>query len=522
MKYLIAVDTTDNSKNAFRIAKKNFFTEKDHVYILTVAESASSYPFEDVLNFGSTDTYDDMNQKLEELYSDLLKRFGRKLTRSSIPHTCLMAKGSIKDVICRQAQDLAVDLVVMGRRGLGAFERTFIGSTSQYCVHNLSCSVIVIPSIAGGKLKTEKSKMEGKECNHPDCGSKCKMEKIEIKSQKKMEGKECDHQECGSVCKMERKMKGKECDHPECGPHECSRAFEGKMGEGRVCNHPECAPKECKMSQKEKMKGKERKEEGKEWEGKEGKEWEGKEKEWEKEGEWAEWKEKEGKEKEGMEWQEKKGKEWEGKEWKEKERRKEWEEWKEKERKKEGKEGKEWEGKEKEWEEWKEKERKNWEKEGKEWKGKEKEWKEKERKEKEGKEWKEKGKECNHPDCGPKCNKMENKACSDPRCNKADCPVHSKKSPPGSLYDKKDPLDLSQEKEKEKWKDSDIGKEGKPTYAGVVASEIKSSSPVEHSKKQGSPSKEEEAKWKSQMGKAEMEKEKPVGKWEGASRESKT
>jgi len=257
MKYLIAVDTTENSKYAFRIAKKNFFTEKDHVYILTVAESASSYPFEDVLNFGSTDTYEEMNQKLEELYSDLLKRFGRKLTRTSIPHTCLMAKGTIRDVICRQAQDLDVDLVILGRRSLGAFERTFIGSTSQYCVHNLACSVVVIPMTSknvpkeklkkevvkeaekvGFEAKLEKRQMENKECKHPECGPQCTMAEKE-----KMEGKVCDHPECAPNECLKEKMKGKECDHPECGPL-CIKAEKEKI-EGKVCDHPECGPKEC-------------------------------------------------------------------------------------------------------------------------------------------------------------------------------------------------------------------------------------------------------------------------------------
>jgi len=237
MKYLIAVDTTENSKYAFRIAKKNFFTEKDHVYILTVAEQASSYPFEDILNFGSTESYEEMNQKLEELYSDLLKRFGRKLTRSSIPHTCLMAKGTIRDVICRQAQDLDADLVILGRRALGAFERTFIGSTSQYCVHNLTCSVVVIPMTAKN-IPKEKMKKE----------SVKPAEKVAFESkleQQEMEKKECKHPECGRQCTMAEmgKLKSKECDHPECGPL-CIKIDKGKMAE-KMCDHPECSPKEC-------------------------------------------------------------------------------------------------------------------------------------------------------------------------------------------------------------------------------------------------------------------------------------
>ena len=182
MKYLIAVDSSDNSRYAFSQAKKRFFTPKDHVYILTVTESPTAYPFEDLLNF-SSESYTEMNRKIEQMYAELLKKYGRKLTKASVPHTCLLARGTIKDVICRQAQDLCVDVVIMGRRGLGKLERTFIGSTSQYCVHNLNCSVMVIPLVQDENVLTKSSEEIAREISKEE-ESECKDEEHESKFKK--------------------------------------------------------------------------------------------------------------------------------------------------------------------------------------------------------------------------------------------------------------------------------------------------------------------------------------------------
>jgi len=252
MKYLIAVDASDNSKFAFHKAMKNFFTDKDHVYILTVAETPSSYPFEDLLNF-TTDNYNEMNQKIEQMYSEMLKKYGRMLTKVNVPHTCLIARGTIKDVICRQAQDLLIDVVIMGRRGMGKLERSFIGSTSQYCVHNLNCSVIVIPFTESDKLTPEREeeisnqqgvkeenlekkdiKVDKGECSDPSCKNvECKTHGAELKQEfRKPLMKSCDNPNCkNEYCTC----KPCTCSSAECTDNSCS------------CKNAECSEKHSKF-----------------------------------------------------------------------------------------------------------------------------------------------------------------------------------------------------------------------------------------------------------------------------------
>lgn len=49
------------------------------------------------------------------------------------------------NVICTEAQNEKVDLIVAGCRGLSAARRTILGSVSDYLVHHASCPVCVVP-----------------------------------------------------------------------------------------------------------------------------------------------------------------------------------------------------------------------------------------------------------------------------------------------------------------------------------------------------------------------------------------
>ena len=45
--------------------------------------------------------------------------------------------------IIRRADDLKVDMIVMGTRGMGAFRRTILGSVSDYVVHHAKIPVVI-------------------------------------------------------------------------------------------------------------------------------------------------------------------------------------------------------------------------------------------------------------------------------------------------------------------------------------------------------------------------------------------
>ena len=64
--------------------------------------------------------------------------------RPGLSITTELIFGDPADVICRRADDLEVDLVVVGSRGLGTLHRLLLGSVSQAVVSRSRRSVLVV------------------------------------------------------------------------------------------------------------------------------------------------------------------------------------------------------------------------------------------------------------------------------------------------------------------------------------------------------------------------------------------
>lgn len=68
----------------------------------------------------------------------------RAVAPSGLPFTTELLFGDPADVICRRADDLEADLVVVGSRGLGKLNRLLLGSVSQSIVSRTRRSVLVV------------------------------------------------------------------------------------------------------------------------------------------------------------------------------------------------------------------------------------------------------------------------------------------------------------------------------------------------------------------------------------------
>lgn len=52
--------------------------------------------------------------------------------------------GDPRDAICEAVQKYKIQLLVLGSHSRGALTRVFLGSVSNYCVHNAKCPVLVV------------------------------------------------------------------------------------------------------------------------------------------------------------------------------------------------------------------------------------------------------------------------------------------------------------------------------------------------------------------------------------------
>jgi nucleotide-binding universal stress UspA family protein len=63
---------------------------------------------------------------------------------TSAPVVQRVEVGDAGAMLCRLAEELAADVVVVGSRGRGVIKRALLGSVSTHVVHNAPCPVLVV------------------------------------------------------------------------------------------------------------------------------------------------------------------------------------------------------------------------------------------------------------------------------------------------------------------------------------------------------------------------------------------
>ncbi|CAN8269783.1 unnamed protein product [Cochlearia groenlandica] len=96
----------------------------------------------DIKIYACPDDFKDMTTNSKGLH--LLHFFVNKCHEIGVGCEAWMKRGDPKDVICQQVTRVRPDLLVLGSRGLGRFQKVFVGSVSGYCVKHADCPVLTI------------------------------------------------------------------------------------------------------------------------------------------------------------------------------------------------------------------------------------------------------------------------------------------------------------------------------------------------------------------------------------------
>uniref|UniRef100_A0A2P2INS4 Universal stress family protein n=1 Tax=Rhizophora mucronata TaxID=61149 RepID=A0A2P2INS4_RHIMU len=74
----------------------------------------------------------------------LLEYFVNRCHENQIACEAWIKKGDPKEVICHEVARVQPDFLVVGCRGLGPFQRVFVGTVSEFCQKHAECPVISI------------------------------------------------------------------------------------------------------------------------------------------------------------------------------------------------------------------------------------------------------------------------------------------------------------------------------------------------------------------------------------------
>ncbi|KAK2661759.1 hypothetical protein Ddye_000333 [Dipteronia dyeriana] len=101
--------------------------------------------FDDVDSiFASPEDFKSVKQRDRIRGLHLLEYFVNRCHEIGVACKAWIKKGDPKEVICREVQRVQPDLLVVGSRGLGPFQRVFVGTVSEFCVKHAECPVITI------------------------------------------------------------------------------------------------------------------------------------------------------------------------------------------------------------------------------------------------------------------------------------------------------------------------------------------------------------------------------------------
>ncbi|KAL5112209.1 hypothetical protein TcWFU_005759 [Taenia crassiceps] len=142
------VDGSDNSKKAVQWYLDNVADENDYVFFIHVQElldlpllhikSGFNIPSDQWMK-----TINERNRLDEEISAEVIGMLRAKKI------ACDYITASDKrpgDGIVSMVNDLGIQLIVMGSRGLSTIRRTILGSVSDYVLHHAQVPVCIVPA----------------------------------------------------------------------------------------------------------------------------------------------------------------------------------------------------------------------------------------------------------------------------------------------------------------------------------------------------------------------------------------
>lgn len=150
MKILLAVDGSAYSDAAVEEVAKRAWPPDSELKIITAAETPVIAGIEPWAV--SPEYYEQLEKSVREAATAVIHSALGKLKEpadTTLRISAEIIQGPPRQVIVEEAQKWGADLIVMGSRGLGAWNRLLLGSVSSAVVHHAKCSVEIVRSPLG-------------------------------------------------------------------------------------------------------------------------------------------------------------------------------------------------------------------------------------------------------------------------------------------------------------------------------------------------------------------------------------
>ncbi|XP_021773866.1 universal stress protein A-like protein [Chenopodium quinoa] len=94
--------------------------------------------------YASPEDFKSMKAKEKNKGLHLLEYFVQRCHEIGIACEAWIRKGDPQETVCQEVKRVKPDILVVGCRGLGPFQRVFVGTVSEFCVKHAECPVITI------------------------------------------------------------------------------------------------------------------------------------------------------------------------------------------------------------------------------------------------------------------------------------------------------------------------------------------------------------------------------------------